>query len=76
MIADKKHIFALRFCSLILLAKKVADVNSRIEIVLITAANDIVKNNLNLELIIKLLRMHQLLQIVAKYMIIQRCTKE
>jgi hypothetical protein len=36
--------------------------------VLITAANDIVKNNLNLELILKPLRMHQLLHIVAKYM--------
>jgi two-component SAPR family response regulator len=50
------------------LANKITDMNSRIEMVLITAANDIVKNNLNLELIIKPLRMHQLLQIVAKYM--------
>jgi hypothetical protein len=68
VIADKKHFFALGFCSLILLAKKVADLNSLIEMVLITAAKDIVKNNLNLELIIQPLRMHQLLQIVAKYM--------
>ena len=39
--------------------------------ILITAANDIVKNNQNLELILKplrMLRMHQLLDIVAKYM--------
>jgi hypothetical protein len=36
--------------------------------VLITAANDIVKNDLNLELNLKSLRMHQLLYIVAKYM--------
>ena len=34
--------------------------------VLITAATDIVKNNLDLELIIKPLRMYQLLQLVAK----------
>ena len=36
--------------------------------VLITAVNDIIKNNLNLELIHKPLRMYQLLDIVAKYM--------
>jgi len=50
------------------LADKITDINSRIEMVLITAANDIVNNNLNLELILKPLRMHQLLQIVVKYM--------
>ena len=51
------------------LANKIADINSRIEMVLITAAvNDIIKNNLNLELILKPVRMHQLLDIVAKYM--------
>ena len=50
------------------LATKIADINSRIEMVLITAANDIVKNNLNLELILKPLKMYQLLQIVTKYM--------
>ena len=50
------------------LANKITDLNSRIEMVLITAATGIVKNNLNLELIIKPLRMHQLLQLVAKYM--------
>ena len=50
------------------LANKIADINSRIEMVLITAVNDIVKNNLNLELILKPVRMHQLLDIVAKYM--------
>ena len=50
------------------LANKIADINSRIEMVLITAVNDIVKNNLNLELIRKPLRMYQLLDIVAKYM--------
>ena len=50
------------------LANKIADINSRIEMVLITAVNDIVKNNLNLELVRKPLRMYQLLDIVAKYM--------
>ena len=50
------------------LANKIADINSRIEMVLITAVNDIVKNNLNLELIRKPLRMYQLLDLVAKYM--------
>ena len=49
------------------LANKITDINSRIDIVLITAANDIVKNNLDLELIRKQIRMHQLLQLVAKY---------
>ena len=50
------------------LATKITGINSRIEIVLITLANDIVKNDLNLELIRKPLRMYQLLDIVAKYM--------
>jgi len=51
------------------LANKITDINSRIEMVLITASvNDIVKNNLDLELILKPLRMHQLLDIVTKYM--------
>ena len=50
------------------LANKIADINSRIEMVLITAASDVLKNNLDLELILKPLRMHQLLHIVAKYM--------
>ena len=50
-------------------ANKITYINSRIEMVLITAAaNDIVKNNLNLELIHKPLRMYQLLHIVTKYM--------
>ena len=50
------------------LANKITDINSRIEMVLITAASDIVKNHLDLELILKPLRMPQLLDIVAKYM--------
>lgn len=50
------------------LANKITDINPRIKMVLITAVNDIINNNLNLELIRKPVRMHQLLHIVAKYM--------
>jgi CheY-like chemotaxis protein len=51
------------------LTNKITDINSRIEMVLITAAaNDIIKNNLDLEVIHKLLRIYQLLHIVTKYM--------
>ena len=51
------------------LANKIADINSRIEMVLITAAaNDIIKNNLDLEVIHKPLRIYQLLHIDTKYM--------
>ena len=50
------------------LANKIADINPRIEMVLVTAINDIIKNGLNLEIIYKPVRMYQLLQIVAKYM--------
>ncbi|MGE5633643.1 MAG: hypothetical protein ACM3VV_00270 [Deltaproteobacteria bacterium] len=50
------------------LANKIADINPRIKMVLITAANDIINNNLNLELIRKPLKMHQLLDIVVKHM--------
>src|SRR5688500_5968084 len=49
------------------LANKIADINPRIEMVLITAINDIINNKLNLEVIHKPLRMHQLLRLVAKY---------
>ena len=50
------------------LANKIAHINPRIEMVLTTAVNDIIKNGLNLEIIYKPVRMYQLLQIVAKYM--------
>ncbi len=50
------------------LANKIADINPRIKMVLITAANDIINNKLNLELIRKPLKMHQLLDIVVKHM--------
>ena len=50
------------------LANKIADINSRIKMVLITAVNDIVNNNQYLELIHKPLRMYRLLDIVVKYM--------
>ena len=51
------------------LANKIADINPRIKTVLLTAVNDIINNNLNLELIHMPLRMSKLLHIVAKYMI-------
>ena len=50
------------------LANKIADINPRIEMVLITAVNDIIKNKLKLELIHKPLRLSQLLHIIVKYM--------
>ena len=40
------------------LANKIADINPRIKMVLITTVNDIIKNKLKLELIQKPLRMH------------------
>ena len=49
------------------LANKIADINPRIKMVLLTAINDIIKNKLNLEVMHKPLRMHQLLRLVAKY---------
>ena len=50
------------------LANKIADINSRIEMVLITAANDIVQNNLNLELIHKPIKINEFVQIISRYM--------
>lgn len=50
------------------LANKIADINLGIEMVLITAVDDIINNKLNLELIHKPLKLSQLLHIVAKYM--------
>ena len=49
------------------LANKIADINPGIKMVLITAVNDIINNKLNLELIHKPLRLHQLLHTVEKY---------
>ena len=50
------------------LANKITDINPKIKMVLITAANDIIKNKLNLELFCKPLKMHKLLDIVVRYM--------
>jgi two-component system chemotaxis response regulator CheY len=50
------------------LANKIAEINPGIEMVLITAINDIINNKLNLELIHKTIRTHQLLHILGKYM--------
>ena len=50
------------------LANKIADKNPSIEMVLLTAINDIIKNRLNLRVIHKPLRLSQLLHIVSRYM--------
>ena len=50
------------------LANKILEINPRIEMVLITAVNDIINNKLKLEHIHKPVRLSQLLQIVTKIM--------
>ena len=50
------------------LANQIIKINPNVKMILMTAANDILNNNLNLELFLKPLRMHHLLQIVVKYM--------
>ena len=46
------------------LANKIAEIDTNINMVLVTALNDVVNNTLNLELIYKPLRISQLLQIL------------
>jgi DNA-binding NtrC family response regulator len=50
------------------LAKKIAEINPRIKMILITAYNDIVNNTLNLELIRKPIKINELVQIINHYM--------
>jgi DNA-binding NtrC family response regulator len=50
------------------LANKIAQIDTSIKMVLVTAINDVVNNTLNLELIYKPIRISQLLQIVRRYM--------
>ena len=50
------------------LANKIAEIDTNINMVLVTALNDVVNNTLNLELIYKPLRISQLLQILRRYM--------
>lgn len=50
------------------LAKKIAEIDPRIKMILITAYNDIVNNTLNLELIHKPIKIIELVQIINRYM--------
>lgn len=50
------------------LANKIAEIDTNINMVLVTAFNNVVNNTLNLELIYKPLRISQLLQILRRYM--------
>lgn len=50
------------------LAKKIAEIDPRIKMILITAYNDIVNNTLNLELIRKPIKINELVQIISRYM--------
>jgi DNA-binding NtrC family response regulator len=50
------------------LAKKIAEIDPRIKMIVITAYNDIVNNTLNLELIRKPIKINELVQIINHYM--------
>ena len=52
------------------LANKIAEIDTNMKMVLVSAFNDVVNNTLNLELIYKTLRISQLLQIIQRYMIV------
>jgi hypothetical protein len=52
------------------LANKIAEIDTNMKMVLVSALNDVVNNTLNLELIYKTLRISQLLQIIQRYMIV------
>lgn len=50
------------------LATKIAQIDSHIKMILITAYNDIVNNTLNLEIVKKPIRLSYLLNIIKRYM--------
>jgi DNA-binding NtrC family response regulator len=50
------------------LANQITKINPRIKLVLMTAANDILNNNLNLELIRKPIMINELVRIISSYM--------
>ena len=54
------------------LANKIAEIDTNINMVLVTALNDVVNNTLNLELIYKPLRISQLLHILRRYMTVTK----
>ena len=50
------------------LANQITKINPNVKMVLMTAANDILNNNLNLELIHKPIKINELVQIISRYM--------
>ena len=50
------------------LANQIIKINPNIKMILMTAANDILNNNLNLELIHKPIKINELVQIISRYM--------
>src|SRR5688572_7732416 len=50
------------------LAEKIVKIDPRIKMILITAYNDIINNNLNLELIRKPIKINELVRIISRYM--------
>jgi len=50
------------------LANQIIKINPNIKMILMTAANDILNNNLNLELIHKPIKINELVQIINRYM--------
>jgi two-component SAPR family response regulator len=50
------------------LANKIADINPRIKMILITAYDDIPNNDLNLEIVKKPITLSKLVQIIQQYL--------
>ena len=50
------------------LANQITKINPNVKMVLMTAANDILNNNLNLELIHKPIKINEFVQIISRYM--------
>ena len=50
------------------LANQITKINPKVKLVLMTAANDILNNNLNLELIHKPIKINEFVQIISRYM--------
>jgi DNA-binding NtrC family response regulator len=50
------------------LANQITKINPKVKMVLMTAANDILNNNLDLELIHKPIKINEFVQIISRYM--------
>ncbi len=50
------------------LANQITKINPNVKMILMTAANDILNNNLNLELIHKPIKINEFVQIIIRYM--------